>query len=106
MLKEAIVAAMEASPLVVLTHLALSDPGSECGNPESTIRWLLSEVNRLGKPVGINSPSKDGSQTIFLPPSGWTPERVNEYVPTAYPAMGSVFGPVSKMTTFKAGYGA
>jgi hypothetical protein len=76
----ALAAAARAAPLLVVTHRAFADLVAELGSFEATARHLARVATNTGRPIGINAPTPDGSRTMFIPPKGWTRERLAGWI--------------------------
>jgi hypothetical protein len=62
---------------------------------EAVQRWALELADKLGRPVLLNVPDKDGSSnTLAIAPPGWSSERLAGYVGARHQELEAEFGPV------------
>jgi hypothetical protein len=55
-------------------------------------------AERHGKPVAVNLPNGDEqTTTVFIPPRGWTAERLEGYVGGMSAELEAAFGPVGSV---------
>jgi hypothetical protein len=87
-----IATAARLSPLLVLTHRALADLERELGSYEAAARHLYCVATNVGRPIGVNCPTPDGSRTMFVPPRGWTQERLTDWVAGHHEQLEAQFG--------------
>jgi len=94
-----------ASPLVVVTHRAFADLARELGSDDAAARWLSALACEIDKPIGVNVPTgADGSSaTAFVPPTGWTAERLAGWVAGQHDELEAAFGPARSVETVGAG---
>ena len=91
----ALAAAVQAVPLVVVSHRALADLADELGGYEQAARRLLTIATGANKPIGMNVPTADGSRTMFVAPAPWSRERLAGYVAAHHEALERQFGAAS-----------
>ena len=80
------------APLLIVTGRALLDLEAELGSWEAAGRYLLGVAETIGKPIGVNAPTATGSQTLFLAPRSWSPERLQGWVAGHHEAIEQQFG--------------
>jgi hypothetical protein len=91
-------AAAEAAPLLVLTGRALGDLGVELGGPGAAAGWLAERAQEVGRPIGVNVPTGDGtSSTAFLAPQTWSRERLQGWVAGRSAELEAAFGEVVRI---------
>lgn len=91
-------AAAEAAPLLVLTGCALGDLAEELGGPEASAGWLAELAQEVGRPLGVNFPTGDGtSSTAFIAPPHWTSARLRGWIAARHAELEREFGPVAKV---------
>ena len=73
---KALRAAARSAPLLVVTGRALGDLADELGGYEAAARFLTTVATNVGRPIGVNYPTADGSRTMFVAPKGWGEERL------------------------------
>ena len=94
----AIRTAAGAAPLFVLTGRALGDLARELGGMDAASGHLADVAESIGRPVGINLPTgDDSSQTAFLPPRGWSEERLTGWIAAKHREIEDAFGAVARM---------
>ncbi len=72
---------------------ALLDLERELGGFEAAARHLHRVATNTGKPIGINAPTgPDSSRTMFVPPRGWTRERLAGWVAGHHELLEQQFG--------------
>jgi hypothetical protein len=86
----------EAAPMFTLTNAAYLDLVFALGSDEQVVGFLSELANEQHKPVGMNIAKPDGSSTTaFIPPKGWTQERLAGWVATRQEALEAQFGKVA-----------
>jgi len=94
----AIRVAAEAAPLLVITGQAFDDLGAELGGEEAAATFLLALAEEIGHPLGLNVPTDSAtSSTAFIPPRGWSTERVAGWVAGRHQELERQFGVVSRV---------
>lgn len=88
-------AIMGTAPLVALTNDALNDLSEALGGTEKALEFLVRQATEHDKPIAVNIRDRDGSQTVFLSPKGWTEERLKGWVGTHKAALEAQFGEVT-----------
>ena len=89
----AIRAAPKGTPLVTVTHRALRDLARELGSMDAAAAWLADLANEIGRPVSVNVPtSEHTSSTVFLPPQGWSQERLRGWAAGKREELEAAFG--------------
>ena len=68
------------APLLVLTHRSLADLERELGSYQAAASCLLRIATDTGKPIGVNVPTRDGSRTMFIPPRGWSSDKLKGWI--------------------------
>jgi hypothetical protein len=62
------------------------------------MRFLAELRAENGRPIGINLPGADGkSETVFLAPNGWSPERLQGWVSGHHAEIEGSFGEVAEV---------
>jgi hypothetical protein len=89
----AIMAAASARP--VTPGRALAALERELGSPEAAARHLARVAANVGKPIGVNVPTAEGSRTCFMAPKGWTQERLAGWVAGHHEVLERQFGPAA-----------
>ncbi len=100
----AVRAAAEAAPFLVLTHRAYFDLRDELGGgEEAAMRWLHELATEIGHPICLNfaggsriEPDAE-STSMFIPPDGWGHERLTGWVAGHAEQLESAFGPIGAM---------
>jgi len=93
----AIRAAAEAAPLLVVSGRALADLARELGGEEAAAAFLLTLAEEIGHPIAVNmATGADTSSTAFIPPRGWSTERVAGWVAGRHQELEREFGDVSR----------
>ena len=91
-------AAAQAAPMLVLTTRALRNLADELGGHEHAADFLLNLAEAIGRPIAVNLPTgPDTSSTAFLPPRGWTEERLQGWVAGHHQELESEFGHVARV---------
>ncbi|MCC7107124.1 MAG: hypothetical protein IT307_18485, partial [Chloroflexi bacterium] len=90
---QAIKAAAKFAPMLVVTSRAFNYLVAELGRTRKALRHLFRCAEKAGRPVGVNLPSPTGSQTYFMAPRGWTPERLRGWVGAKHQELEAQFGP-------------
>jgi hypothetical protein len=94
----AIRATAEAAPLLVLTVRAVRDLVAELGGEEAAVRFLLELAEINDRPIGVNVETGiDRSSTVFIPPRGWTQERLSGWVAAKRDELEAEFGEVVRV---------
>lgn len=94
----AICATAQAGPLVVLTVRAVRDLAVELGGEEAVVRFLLELAEINDRPLAVNVGAGGGaSSTVFLPPRGWTRERLSGWVAAKRDELEGEFGEVERV---------
>ena len=91
----ALAAAVQAVPLVVVSHRALDALAGECGGYDHAVRRLLAIATAAGRPIGDNAPTAAGSRTMFVAPASWSRERLAGYVAAHHAELEDMFGTAS-----------
>ncbi len=82
--------------LIVVSHRALAELAAECGGYDRAPRRLLTIATNSGKPIAVNLPrGEDDSTTIFIPPRGWSEERLRGWVAGHHAELEAAYGPVA-----------
>jgi len=84
------------APLMVLTQRALAELIAEVGSADKAARWLMREVARYRKPVGVNLDAEH--RTVFQAPPGWTEEKLQGYVAAHKDEIEREFGDITRVT--------
>jgi len=79
-------------PLVVLTAACVHQLIGECGGTEKAGAWLSKLADRRRRPIGMH---REG-QTVWIPPAGWTEERLTGYVLAHHRPLEAQFGPIAR----------
>jgi hypothetical protein len=94
----AIRAAAGAAPLFVLTGRAFGDLSKELGGCEAAAGYLHRVAQKIGRPIGINfTVGADQSRTVFIPPKGWSEQKLAGWVGGFHAELEGEFGQVSRM---------
>ena len=68
-------------PMVMVGEAAYSHVVAVKGSDEAALRFLLELATRIGRPIGLNASTGEGtSSTLFVPPAGWSEERLQGWV--------------------------
>ena len=95
----AIRVAAQASPLLVITGRALGDLASELGGWVAAAEHLLALAEQTGNPIGINfETSEEASRTMFLPPPGWSEEKLAGWIGGHHAELEAQFGQVTRLS--------
>ena len=87
-----------AAPLLCLTSRALGDLADELGSMEAAADFLLEVAESIGHPIAVNVPTgPDASSTTFLPPKGWSEERLAGWVAGKHEELEREFGQVTRL---------
>jgi len=46
----------------------------------------------VGRPIGVNTPTPDGSRTVFIAPKAWSQERLSGWVAARHQELEAQFG--------------
>lgn len=93
---KAIAAAARSAPLLVLTHRAFSDLAAELGGDDEAVRHISRVATNTGRPIGTNLlTGPKTSSTLFIPPKGWTSERLTGWVAGHHAELEDAFGAAS-----------
>ena len=91
-------AAAQAAPLFALTGRAFGDLMAELGSLEAAAGHLLDVAESVGRPIGVNfETGADTSRTAFLPPRGWTEERLSGWIAGRHQELEAQFGQVTRV---------
>ena len=88
--------AVQGTPMVVLTVQLLGDLAEELGSMDAAVGYLLEVVEEVGRPIGANIPTMDGSRTWFIGPRTWSQERLAGYVAGHHAELEAEFGEVTR----------
>ena len=92
--------AAQAAPFLCLTTRALRNLADELGGHEGAADFLLEVAEEIGHPVAVNLPTgPDSSSTAFLPPRGWTEERLQGWVAGHHEELTEQFGEVARLSS-------
>ncbi len=80
---------------VALTHRMLRDLEHELHGYRRAVRWLIRLAEETGRPVAVNLPRGEGSQTILLAPKSWTAERLQGWAGGMHEELAELFGPAT-----------
>ena len=94
---DAIRAAAEAAPCLVLGQAALVDLAAELGGMEAAAAYLLSLAEELDRPIGVNLEQGDGSRTMFVAPRTWRVTRLQGWVAGHHGELEEAFGEVASV---------
>ena len=92
--RRTILVALSKSTCVVLTETALLQLVDEMGDLESAFRWLYQQATIADRPIGIHFGTRDEGLTHFVPPSGWSAERLHDYMISHQQYLGEEFGEI------------
>ena len=94
----AIRVAAAGAPMLVITGRAFSDLAAELGGADAAAGHLLELAQQTGRPIGVNfATSEDTSSTVFLPPPGWTEERLAGWVAGHHQDLEAEFGAATRV---------
>jgi hypothetical protein len=94
----AIRVAARAAPLPVLTGRALADLAAELGSMEAAMAEVLAIATETGRPIGVNFTLGPGrSRTVFIPPKGWSEQKLAGWVAGRHQELEGEFGQVSRI---------
>ncbi len=86
----------EATPLVTVTHRALARLARELGGTDAAAAWLADLAEEIGRPISINVPTgEETSSTCFIPPKGWSRERLSGWIAGHHAELERAFGEVA-----------
>jgi hypothetical protein len=77
----------------LLTSRMLADLVAELGSYEAATLWLVNLATLCGKPMMVNLPTAEGSQTVLLAPRGWGTERLQGWAGGMAEGLEGMFGP-------------
>jgi hypothetical protein len=77
----------------LLTARMLRDLVAELGSYEVATLWLVDLATLCGKPMMVNLPTAEGSQTVMLAPRGWGQERLRGWAGGLSEGLEAMFGP-------------
>ena len=92
---ETIRASAGLAPLTMISGRMLLDLSDELDGYQPACRFLLGVAEDLGRPVGVNVPTPDGSRSMFLAPRSWSRERLAGWVAGHHQDLEAAFGPVT-----------
>lgn len=97
----AIEAGIANSRLTVVTYATIRRLAAEInGDTSAAVRVLYQLAEKHDRPVGLNYPTGPGTtRTAFLPPPGWSPERLAGYVAGQHENLTAQFGAVARVTS-------
>jgi hypothetical protein len=88
----------QTQAITLLTNAALRQLESELGGMQLVVIWLSELANEAGKPVGLNLVvDDDHSQTVFLPPVGWSAEKLQAWVAARHEELEAEFGEIGEI---------
>ena len=94
----AIRTAAQASPLLVITGRAFGDLAHELGGAEAAVGELLGIAESVNRPVAVNMPTgEDTSSTVFLPPPGWSEQKLAGWIGGHHAELEAQFGQVTRL---------
>ncbi len=86
----------------VLTVHALMQLSREKGGDKAAMRWLMTQATTANTPIIINVPNADGSsQSVAVPPAGWSEEKMMGWLSVKREVLGGVFGEVDGIRKFR-----
>jgi hypothetical protein len=77
----------------LLTSRMLHDLERELGTMEAAITWLVDLATMTNRPMMVNVPTVEGSQTVMLAPRGWGQERLSGWAGGMAEGLEAMFGP-------------
>ena len=95
---KAIAEAATVAPLLVITYRAFCDLAAELGSDEAATCYLLRVSEQIGRPLGVNFETGDGSRTCFLAPRSWTQERLAGWIGAKHDDLEDAFGTAVPMS--------
>jgi hypothetical protein len=79
----------------LLTRRMLADLERELGTMQAAISWLIELATLTNRPMMVNLPTADGSQTVLLAPRGWGEERLKGWAGGLSEGLEAMFGPAT-----------
>lgn len=89
---KAITAAARMAPLLIPTGRAFRDLAVEPGSDEAAMRHLLRVSENVGRPIGCNFQTAEGSRTAVLAPRSWTQDRLRGWIAAKHEESEGAFG--------------
>jgi len=86
------------APMPFLKNNALVDLCEELG-AENVPLFLADLANEIQSPIGMNVDLSSGSRTSFIPPQGWTAERLTGWIATRKDFLEQEFGDIASMSS-------
>ena len=91
-------AVAHAGAPLALTARVFGDLAAELGSAEAAAGFLADLAEEVGKPVAVNfATGEDTSSTVFVPPAGWSSERLQGWVAGRHEELEHEFGPVTRV---------
>jgi hypothetical protein len=90
---KAVAATARTGPLVILSDRAFRELQAELGGLEPAVRHLLRVAENVGKPLGVNMATGEGtSSTAFIAPRSWSEERLRGWIGGHHQELEAMFG--------------
>jgi hypothetical protein len=86
-----------SAPLVVLTARTLAALERELRGHKRMVRFLVALATDCNRPIGMHAEHATGGQTVFIPPRGWTSEKLQGWIAGRHAELEAQFGPIAGM---------
>jgi hypothetical protein len=94
---QALTAASEMVPLMVLTGRMWRQLAAELGGEDVAAEWLLALAERRNRPIAVNfADGPERSQTCSIAPRAWTEERLKGWIGGFGAELVEMFGAVER----------